>query len=77
MGEALGGDVHHVEFGMGAGDGIADGLGQMGFSEAHFAKDEEGVKGGFSRPIGYGFGGVVGKAIGVAHDEVVKGVALL
>ena len=55
-------------------DGVADGQQQVGLAEAGIAVDKERVV-GLAGILRHGGGGRVGEAVGVAHDEVVKGVA--
>ena len=55
-------------------DGVADGQQQVRFPEAGIAVDEKGIV-GLARILRHGDGGGVGEAVGVADDEVVKGVA--
>ena len=55
-------------------DGVADGKQQVGLAETGVAVDKEGIV-GLARIVRNRHGGGVGEAVGVAHDEVVKGVA--
>jgi len=71
VGEFFSGDVEESCARSGLGNGIADALEEMGFSEAAGAVDEEGVE------VGARFGddgacGAVGKLVGVADDEGIE-----
>ena len=56
-------------------DPVGDGVEQVGLAQTGFPVDEEGViaVGGV---FGHGQGGGVGKFIGRAHDEALKGIVL-
>ena len=67
-------DVDDALFRIALVDGVADGQQQVGFAEAGVAVDKEGIV-GLAGIFRHGHGGGVGKAVGVADDEMVEGIA--
>ncbi len=73
VGEAFGGDVGDAGSFSLADDLEADGVEQVGFTEADAAIDEEGVI-GLAGGMGYGECGGVGEAVIGADDEILEGI---
>ena len=74
VGEGLAGNVQDLHIRMGGQDLVADGIHQMGLAQAGIAEQEEGVV-GVGRVVCNGHGCGLGKPVGVAHHEIVEGVA--
>lgn len=75
VGKVLSPDVDNFIVWMIFMDGVGDGVEQMGFAQAGFPVDEEGVV-IFRRMLRHRQGGGVGQFVGVAHHEPFKGVLL-